>query len=89
MHIKKLEGIPRDWCSKNKRYILHVLLLSAQKTITINWMKPHSPALAQWIEKLESIYKMEYLTAQLQLKIDPFLQRWTPVSIYLDELRTI
>ncbi len=81
-----LEGIPQDLCSKNQRYILHIRLLSARKTI-INWMKPHPPTMAQWIEKLESVYRMEYMTAQLQMKLDNFIQRWTPVTMYLDALK--
>ncbi len=31
--------------------------------------------MAQWIEKLASIYRMEYI-AQLHLKLDIFTQRW-------------
>ncbi len=78
-----LEGIPQDLCSKNQRYILHILLLSARKTI-INWMKPHPPTMAQWIEKVESIYRMEYWPNS---KWNNFIQRWTPVTMCLDALK--
>ncbi len=43
-----LEGIPQDLCSKYQRYILHILVLSARKTIT---MKTHHPKNVPWIEK--------------------------------------
>lgn len=51
----------------------------AKKMITINWMKPSTPTAAQWLQKVKHVCTMEYMTAQLQLKMPIFRRRWTQV----------
>ena len=64
--------------------MLHILLMIATKNITINWMKPSPPTLAQWIQKVRQVNTMENMTAILQLKVPIFVRRWTPVILYLN-----
>ena len=75
-----LDLYPSDALSADQRYLLHILLMTARKTITMNWLKPQPPTVDQWTQKLKSVYLMEYLTAQLQLKTDLFTRRWSKVS---------
>ncbi|KAF7645302.1 hypothetical protein LDENG_00206850, partial [Lucifuga dentata] len=78
-----LGEIPQDVLGKDQRYILCILLLVARKIITIHWMKAFPPTQTQWTQRLKQVYIMEYMTAKLQMKIDTFVQRWTPVMLYL------
>lgn len=55
----------------------------ARKMITIKWMKPNPPMIAQWLQKVKHVYMTEYMTVQFQLKVPIFI-RWTPVIDYLD-----
>lgn len=75
-----LDQYPNDLLTNDQSYMLHYLLMVARKIITINWLKPQSPTVAQWTQKLQHIYTMECLTAQLQFKMDVFLRRWSHVT---------
>ena len=66
-------------------YLMHILLMVARKMITLNWMNPSPPTKEQWVQKLKQVYKMEHMTAQLQLKMEIFVRKWTPVIDYLEE----
>lgn len=79
------ELVAEDVCPKNQMFLLHILLMTARKMVTVNWMKPEPPTVAQWTLKLKEVYVMETLTAQLQLKTDIFQRRWLPLQLYLDE----
>lgn len=37
--------------------------------ITINWMKPKPPTIAQRLQKVRQVYMMEHMLVQLQLKV--------------------
>ena len=78
-----LDVFPDHMLNAEQCYLLHVLLMIARKMITINWMKPNPPTVAQWLQKVKHVYMMEYMTAQLQLKVPIFMRRWTLVIDYL------
>ena len=63
-----LSDITYIMLSNDQGYLLHILLMVARKMITLNWMKPIPPTREQLVQKLKQVYKMEYMTAQLQLK---------------------
>ncbi|KAM7369499.1 hypothetical protein PAMP_000739 [Pampus punctatissimus] len=78
-----LDVFPDHLLTTEQCYILHILLMIARKIITINWMKTDPPMITQWLQKIKHVYMMEYMTAQLQLKVPAFMKRWTPVRNYL------
>ena len=78
-----LDVFPDHLFTTEQCYILHNLLMIARKIVTINWMKPDPPMITQWLQKVKHVYMMEYMTAQLQLKVPVFTRRWTPVTDYL------
>ena len=68
----------------DQRQIIQIIMTIARKIITLNWMKPSPPTIEQWQLKLKQIYQMEYMTAQLQIKLPKFKKRWAPVMEYLE-----
>ena len=78
-----LDVFPDHLYTADQCYLLHVLLMIARKIITINWLKPNPPTIAQWLQKVKNVYIMEHMTAQLQLKGRTFKRRWRPVTDYL------
>lgn len=68
----------------DQSFLLHLLLMTARKMITVNWMKPDPPTTGHWIKKIRNIYIMEQLTAQLQLKTQTLKRRWGPVATFLN-----
>lgn len=70
--------------SRDKVYLVNVMLLIARKMITVSWKKTLPPTLKQWTCQLKDIYIMEKLTAQLRMKSDLFTRRWLPVELYLE-----
>ena len=74
---------PDDTYNRDQKHLLHILLMTARKMVTIKWRNPRPPTVAQWIQKLREVYGMEALTAQLQLRSDVFKRRWLPISRYL------
>ena len=74
---------PEDMYTRDQTYLVHILLLTARKMVTIKWMNSRPPTGAQCKQKLGEVYGMEALTAQLQLRSDVFLRRWLPVARYL------
>ena len=69
--------------TRDQKHLLHILLMTARKMVTINWMNPQPPTVAQWKQKLKEVYGMEALTAKLQLRSDVFVRRWLPIARYL------
>lgn len=69
-----------DGLSHDQKFLLHLLLMTARKMITISWLKPEPPTVSQWIQKVKQVYLMEQLTAQLQLKTPTVERRWRPVK---------
>lgn len=65
--------------------MLRALVLIAHKVITVNWLKPHSPTLEQWVQRLKTVNLMEDLTATLRLRKDIYNKRWTSVNLYLEQ----
>lgn len=76
-----LFGIPPASIDKVCINVFRILLLTARKMITVNWKKSSPPTKIQWTQRLKQVYIMEHLTAKL--KTDFFLQKWTPVTNYL------
>ena len=79
-----LDHTQEQMYNKDQCYIMHILLTVARKMITINWMQPGPPTIDMWVKKVRQIYKMEHMTAQLQLKLGRFEEKWTLVSNYLN-----
>lgn len=75
--------IPTGLLYGDNLYILRVLLLIARKMITVSWRRNQHPTVEQWAGRLRQVYIMEELTAQLQMKKDIFVRKWTPVTRYL------
>ena len=69
---------------KNSVFMLMVLLLIAHKMITVNWLKPHPPTLDQWFQRLKEVNCMEHMKANLRLETDLYLEKCTPVIMYLE-----
>ena len=65
--------------TRDQKYLLHILLMTARKMVTIKWKNSQPPTVAQWKQKLGEVYGMEAPTAQLQLRSDVFLRRWLPL----------
>jgi len=61
--------------TRDQKYLLHILLMTARKMVTIKWMNSQPPTVAQWKQKLGEVYRIEALTAQLQLRSNVFLRR--------------
>lgn len=78
-----LDVLPDHWFTTDECYILHILLMTARKTITMNWMKLKPPTTVKWLQKVKHVYMMECMTAQLQLKLPIFKRRWASVTDYL------
>lgn len=76
---------PEGMYTRDQRHLLHILLMTARKMITIKWMNLQPPTVAQWKQKLREVYGMEALTAKLQLRSDVFgrIGRWLPIARYL------
>lgn len=68
---------------RDQKHLLHILLMTARKMVTIYWMNPQPPTIVQWKQKLREVYVMEALTAKLQLRSDAFGRRWLPIERYL------
>lgn len=69
----------------NKKQLLHILLITARKMVTLNWMNPLPPKVTQWKLKLKEVYGMEALTAKVQLRVEDFRESWQPIARYLSE----
>ena len=78
-----LEKTTEQNFTKDQCYILHILLMIARKMITMCWMQPEPPTVAQWKKRCGQVQMMENMTAILQLKLPLFLRRWTPVILYM------
>lgn len=65
----------------NIKYMLRVLVLIAHKIITVNWWKPYSPTIDQWVQRLRTVNMMEELTENLRLRKDTYNKRWTLVNL--------
>ena len=62
-------GILPDNIEENSQAkLLRALLLSANKVIIASWLKPQPPTITQWRDRIQEIYRMEYLTTLLQMK---------------------
>lgn len=57
--------------------------------ISVSWYQTQPPTLEQWTNRLRRVHNGRNDTAQLQMKKDIFrhLERWTPVTLYLVELK--
>jgi len=71
--------LPADLEENNQKCLLRLLLLIANKAITASWLKPHPPTVAQWRDRIQDVYNMEYTTALLQLKVEVFLNKWSSI----------
>ena len=67
---------PDDTYTRDQKHLLHILLMTARKMVTIKWRNPQPPTVAQ-------VYAIEALTAQLQLLSDVLKGRWLPIARYL------
>ena len=61
-----LDLTPEGMYTRDQEHLLHILLMTAGKMVTIKWLNPQPPTVAQWKQKLREVYGMEALTAQLQ-----------------------
>ena len=76
-------GILPDNLEENSQTkLLRALLLIANKVITSCWLKPQPPTITQWRDRIQDMYRMEHLTALLQLKIEAFINNWSPIAIH-------
>lgn len=69
--------------NRNQKHLLHILLMTARKMVTVKWMNPQSPTIIEWKQRLKEVYVLESLTARLQLRSDVFGRRWSPIERYL------
>lgn len=76
--------LPNELLSKEKLYLLGIMVLVAKKLITVCWYKPSPPTVNQWKERLVKVYAMEKITAKLNLTMDLFRKRWKPLTTYLE-----
>ena len=76
---------PEGMYTRDQEHLIHILLMTARKMVTIKWLNPQPPTVAQWKQKIREVYGMEALTAQLQLRSDVFVRRWLPITGYLKE----
>lgn len=62
-----LGNISKKKYNGEQRYVLKILLLVAKKMITVYWKDEKSPTITQWVQRLQQVYIMEWMTASLQL----------------------
>ena len=74
---------PEDGDAKNQAYLLGALLLIAKKDDYSVMEKLKPPTVQQWRERLKSVYLMESITVKLQLRMEVFNIKWTPVILHL------
>ena len=70
--------LPRGMEGRAKKYLLHILLATAIKCITVRWTKPDPPTHNMWTEKIKEIYQMEQITYSLRHSKIIFTKRWSP-----------
>ena len=76
-------GILPDNLEENSQTkLLRALLLIANKVITASWLKPQPPTITQWRDRIQDMYRMEHLTALLQLKTEVFINNWSPIALH-------
>src|SRR4029434_9118239 len=81
-------GILPDNLEENSQTkLLRALLLIANKVITSSWLKPQPPTITQWRDRIQYMYRMEHLTALLQLKTEAFINNWSPIAIHFHLIR--
>ena len=78
-----LGDVPSRGIGKDKMYMLGALVLIAHKMMTINCLKPHPPTSDQWTQRLKVVNCLGNVTAKLQLKMEVYLEKWSPVVRYL------
>lgn len=66
--------------NRHQKHLLHLHLMTARKMITVKWMNPRQPTIAQWKQKFRDVYFMEALTAKLQLRSDVLGRLWLPTE---------
>lgn len=75
--------VPEDFLEDSQIKLLRTLLLIANKVITASWLRPQPPTIAQWRDRVQEVYQMEYTTAVLHLKLETFINNWSPIALHL------
>ena len=66
------------------------MFIAAQFTIAKYWMQPKCPSTNEWIQKLCSIYTMEFYAAERKKELIPVAKAWMKLkSIMLSEIRQV
>ena len=66
------------------------MFIAAQFTIAKYWKQPRCPSVIEWIQKLWSIYTMEFYTADRKKELIPFAMAWMDLeSIMLSEISQV
>lgn len=77
------DSAPEGMYTREWKQLLHILLITACKIITISERNPQLPTVAHWKLNLSNVYEMGALTAELQLRSDVFGRRLLPIARYL------
>ncbi|CAH2325000.1 Hypothetical predicted protein [Pelobates cultripes] len=70
-----------------KKTLIRHFLNAAKSLIPARWKSPVVPTITQWIEKVDEIYNMEILTAELRGMQDRCTRLWTPWITYSSDRR--
>ena len=73
---------------KLKIYLIKILLIAGKKAITKKWGKPDPPMQDQWLDIIEGIYVMEWLTHRLHLQETQFQEKWEKWTVYTGQRQT-
>ena len=67
---------PKDSDAMKRRGTCTPMFLAAMSTIATLWKEPQCPSKDEWIEKMGSVYAMEYHSAIRNDKYPPFALTW-------------
>lgn len=71
MYLVRLEKL--EWRKKDK-YLLRILSVACNKSLTEKWLKKEVPGVDKWIDLVYIIHIMERMTFNLRCQKDTFIE---------------
>ena len=78
---------PKDTDAMKRQDTCTLMFIAAMSTVAKLWKEPQRPSKDEWIEKMWSMYTMEYYSAIRNDKYPPFASSWMELEgIMLSEI---